>query len=327
MIHTFYGTLFLLLAVIPTVAQDLSPQDSLAHEKFMAMVNANREQSYVTLGNGIGNIEPLIVESRISPSYFFSKRHKKWAVMISPQVQVRILNERSFPIRNPSYHIYGTFFHEIELWKKTFLRNIFYKNALGYVSYVHHSNGQAGPFYLNDSTKQINLDAGDFSTDFIDFGVSSYRIESLGKNYYSIREVKLSFEYHPEKWASEGLKDRYGFYRIFGTIGILGPHKRDLESSKLVSFIQRSSIELKTGWIFGQMINVAFPEASKRLVIDFWYKYYPPWFDEIAFFMRFYRGQDYYNIHFVNEPLTNLSFGITSNTMNYKQVVKLFGGK
>ncbi len=75
------------------------------------------------------------------------------------------------------------------------------------------------------------------------------------------------------------------------------------------------------------MQNAAFAEASRRLVIDITYKYYPKWFDEVAFFARFYRGQDYYNIHFINTELTNLSIGITSNIMNYQQVAKLFNEK
>ena len=90
-----------------------------------------------------------------------------------------------------------------------------------------------------------------------------------------------------------------------------------------MQWLQQSSLEIKSGWIFGNMSNASPLEVSRRLIIDIKYKYYPKWFDEIAFFVRFYRGQDYYNIYFVNSPLTNLSFGITSNIMNYNQTVKL----
>ena len=89
-------------------------------------------------------------------------------------------------------------------------------------------------------------------------------------------------------------------------------------------WLQRSSLELKVGWIFGSMNGIAPVSVSGRLIVDAYYKYYPAWFDEIAFFMRFYRGQDYYNIHFAKDELSNLSFGITSNIMNFKQAVKLF---
>jgi hypothetical protein len=305
-------------------AQGDNPEtDSLKFQKFLTLVNANREQSYVTVGSGIGNLEPLILESKFSPSYFFSRNKRLWAIMVNPQVQVRILNEKSLPIRIPSYRVYGTFYKEIKFWKYTFLRKLLYENALWHASYVHHSNGQAGTFFKNDSTEEVNFTDGDFSTDYTEFGISTYRVKEIDKNYSSIRSFKVMFEYHPLKWYSEGLKNRYGSYRIFANVGVVGPQK-NLKREQLMQWLQRSSLEVRVGWIFGTMIGIAPVNASRRLIFDAYYKYYPAWFDEIAFFMRFYRGQDYYNIHFADGPLINLSFGITSNIMNFKQAVKLF---
>lgn len=304
------------------IAQN-SETDSVEFQKFLTMVNANREQSYVTFGSGIGNLEPLILEAKFSPSYFFARNKKLWAVMVNPQVQVRILNEKSLPIRNPSYRVYGTFFREMQFWKKSFLGKIFYDNALWYASYVHHSNGQDGPFFVNDTTSEVNFNNGNFSTDYGEFGIYTYRAKSLGKNYFSIRNLKATLEYYPNAWYSEGLRDRYGSYRIFASMGIVGP-QRNLDRQRLMRWLQRSSLELKVGWIFGRMNSTGPTNVSKRMIFDLYYKYYPVWFDEIAFFIRFYHGQDYYNIHFAKDELTNLSFGITSNIMNFKQAVKLF---
>ena len=142
-------------------------------------------------------------------------------------------------------------------------------------------------------------------------------------NHYSIRELKGSIEYYPRSRYSDGLKDRYGSYRIFAKIGLVGP-QRNLNRELLMRWLQRSSLELKVGWIFGSMAGESRYNVSTRLILDVYYKYYPAWFDEIAFFIRFYQGQDYYNIHFARNELTNLSFGITSNIMNYKQAFKLF---
>ncbi len=297
--------------------------DSLAYEKFLTMVNANREQSYMTFGSGIGNMEPLIMEAKFSPSYFFSRNQKLWAVMINPQVQLRMLNEKSLPIRNPSYRVYATFFQELKFWKKSFLGKLFYDNALWYGSYAHHSNGQSGAFFVSDTTREVNFNDGNFSTDFLEFGVYTYRAKSISKNYFSIRGIKASLEYYPRPWYSEGLKDRYGSYRVFTHVGIVGP-QRNLQRPRLMQWLQRSSLEMKVGWIFGRMNGAAPLEASNRLIVDVYYKYYPAWFDEIAFFVRFYSGQDYYNIYFAKHELSNLSFGITSNIMNFKQAVKLF---
>ena len=320
----FYILLFSIGFSSLSQAQDHKPEaDSLEFQKFLTLVNADREQSYVTAGTGIGNLEPLILEAKFSPSYFFSKNKKLWAIMVNPQVQIRILNEKSLPIRNPSYRIYGTFYRELRFWKYTFLRRLFYENALWHASYVHHSNGQDGSFYTNDSTQEVNFTNGDFSTDYAEFGISTYKVKEIDKNFFSIRSIKATMEYHPVKWYSEGLKDRYGSYRIFANVGVVGPQKI-LKRKRLMEWLQHSSLEVKLGWIFGSMNDIAPVNVSKRLIIDAYYKYYPVWFDEIAFFMRFYYGQDYYNIHFAKDELINLSFGITSNIMNFKQAVTLF---
>lgn len=321
---SFYILLFSIGFLSLSRAQDLKPEvDSLEFQKFLTLVNADREQSYVTAGTGIGNLEPLILESKFSPSYFFSKNKKLWAIMVNPQVQIRILNEKSLPIRNPSYRIYGTFYKELRFWKHTFLRKLFYENAVWHASYVHHSNGQDGTFYTNDSTQEVNFTDGDFSTDYAEFGISTYKVKEIDKSFFSIRSIKATMEYHPVKWYSEGLKDRYGSYRIFANVGVVGPQKI-LKRKKLMQWLQRSSLEVRAGWIFGSMNGIAPVNVSRRLIIDAYYKYYPAWFDEIAFFVRFYRGQDYYNIHFAKGELINLSFGITSNIMNFKQAVTLF---
>jgi len=325
--RVFIAFIITSVSVIRTSAQSVeSPKDSLAHEKFLTLVNANREQSYITFGDGIGNVEPLLFEAKLSPSYFFSRSQRKWALMINPQVQIRMLNKKSLPIRNPSYRVYITYFQELGFWKESFLRKLFYDNAVLFGSVAHHSNGQDGDFYKDKATKEINEDAN-FATNFLEGGLSSYRIIALRENHFSIREIKVSAEYHPKKWMADELEELYGPYRLYATFGLMGPRKIIENRTNLVQWLQQSSIEIKGGWIFGTMQNAAFAEASRRLVVDVTYKYYPKWFDEVAFFVRFYRGQDYYNIHFINRELTNLSFGITSNIMNYQQVAKLFNEK
>ena len=320
--------LFLLIISVPSsaiaqVQENMPEADSMRFQKFLTMVNSNREQSYVTVGSGIGNLEPLILEAKFSPSYFFTRNKRLWAVMINPQVQIRMLNQKSLPIRNPSYRVYGTFYQELKFWKESFLGRIFYENALWHGSFAHHSNGQAGDFFANDSTGEVNFESGDFSTDYLELGFSTYRVREIGKNYFSIRKFKANFEYHPLAWYSDDLKDLYGSYRLFAEMGVVGPQK-NLKRVKLMRWLQRSSLEVKLGWIFGEMNGASPVDVSARLIIDAYYKYYPVWFDEIAFFIRFYRGQDYYNVQFANNELTNLSFGITSNIMNFKQAVKFF---
>lgn len=302
-------------------AQKSATVDSLSHQKFMTLVNANREQSYVTFGSGLGNLEPLLFEARLSPSYFFTGREKKWALMLNPQVQLRMLDKKSFPIRNPSYKISIDFYHDLKFWKESFLRKIFYRDALWYASVTHHSNGQDGEFYKADTISTLNLDDGSFATNYLQFGISSYKLKTLGKDFFSIREVKTYAEIHPPKWSIQELDDRYGYYRVFTEIGFIGP-MRKLKNNYVNRWLQESSLQLRSGWIFGRMNNASPGDARRRLIIDFTYKYYPRWFDEVAFFVRFYRGQDYYNIYFSQNELTTLTCGLTSNIMNFKKAVK-----
>lgn len=312
---------FLILGPVATGQNQDSLETSVAHQKFLTLVNANREQSYVTFGSGMGNLEPLIFEGKLSPSYFFTGQRNSWALMLNPQVQVRMLNRRSWPIRNPSYKLYVTYYHDLAIWKRTFLKKIFYRNALWYASLAHHSNGQAGSFYETDSTRNGNFKDGNFSTNFLEIGISSYHLETFRKNYFSIREFKAYAEIHPPRWSIHELDDQYGFYRLFVKVGIIGP-MRERKNDLINRWLQQSSLELKNGWIFGRMNGASYGDIPKRLIIDVTYKYYPEWFDEIAFFLRFYRGQDYYNIYFLQSELTQLSLGITSNIMNFKKATK-----
>jgi hypothetical protein len=314
--------LFFWLSAALVFGQDVDTANAtLEHQKFMTMVNANREQSYVTFANGVGNLEPLIFEARLSPSYFFSGQAHNWALLINPQMTIRMLDKKSAPIRNPSYKIYITYYRDIKFWDNTFLKRLFYKNALWYASVAHHSNGQDGAFYSPDTTRNANLENGNFATNFLEFGVSSYKLERLGANYFSIREIKAYLEFHPPKWSISELDDQYGFYRIYVKYGLIGP-MRKRKNDSVNRWLQQSSLEVKTGWIMGKMGGTSTLDPSKRFVFDATYKYYPKWFDEIAFFLRFYRGQDYYNIYFLDDTLTQLSAGITSNIMNFKRAVK-----
>jgi hypothetical protein len=317
---------FVTLCQVLVAQQDTPIVDSLAHQKFLTLVNANREQSYVTFANGIGNLEPLIFEGKLSPSYFFTGRQRSWAVVLNPQVQIRMLDKKSVPIRNPSYKIYVTYYHDLKFWKGSFLQKLFYDNALWYGAIAHHSNGQDGSFYDPDTTRIGNLENGNFSTNFVELGISSYHLEKLGRNYFSIREVKTYVEIHPPKWSIHELNDRYGFYRFYLKAGFIGP-MRQRKNDLINRWFQKSSLELKTGWIMGRMNGASPVDISKRFIGDITYKYYPVWFDEVAFFLRFYRGQDYYNIYFLDGELTQLSCGITSNIMNFKKAVKYLRDK
>jgi hypothetical protein len=309
------------------VAQEIADdQDSLEHRKFLTLCNANRDQSYITFGQGFGNLESLIFESRLSPSFFFSNRQKTWAVMLNPQVIVRMQNKKSVPINSPSYKVHLTYFHSIDILNKTFLKKILYDNSIWQASISHHSNGKAGDFYLKDTTANIiNVEDGSFSTDYVSFGISTFKVKETAKNMDAFQSAKAFIELHPRFRETAEIKYRYGNYRLFVSWAVGGPWK-PAKKTWVNDWLQNSGLELQSGWIAGRMTGVSEADARVRLVIDARYNYYPPWFDQIAFFIRFYRGQDYYNIYFSN-TIHVVSFGLTSNIMNLKQAVKTLGRK
>jgi hypothetical protein len=287
--------------------------DTLSHTKFMTMVNYNKDQSYVTFGSGIGNQIPLIFEAEFSPSYFISSNKTRWAMMMNPQVQLRMLDKTSVPIQVPSYRMYGSYFRTIDNWNNSIFRRLLYDHAMWFASYVHHSNGQDGRFYLNDTTKVINLANGNFSINYLELGLSSYKLTPSLSSYFSLRQFKIHADLYPAAGSDPRLKNIYGFIRIFNTFDFGGPWKQG-KADFISRWLQNSTVQIKVGWILDNYRGFQALDATTRLIVDLNYKYYLPWFDEVAFFLRFYHGQDYYNIYFERQ-LTTLSFGITTNTI------------
>jgi hypothetical protein len=299
--------------------------DTLSQRRFLTMVNFNREQSYVSFGSGLGNQVPLIFEGKLSPSYFISRQQKNWALVMNPQVQIRMLDEKSVPIQVPSYRFNMTYYHSLTYWKGSFLEKILYDEAIWFASINHHSNGQSGAFYSNDSTKTIDLVAGNFSVNFIQLGVSSFTLSPSGGEYFSLKEIKIHTEIYPAGWCDPNLNHNYGFYRIFGAFSFAGPWRKG-KNDVVNRWLRNSSIEVKAGWILDDFRGYSAVDVNRRLILDINYKYYPPWFDEVAFFLRFYSGQDYYNIYF-EKQLINLSVGVATNTIKLASAVRYLGKK
>jgi hypothetical protein len=315
----------IILFSIASKAQENSQtsSDTLQSQRLLTIINFNRDQTYATFAGGIGNQVPLIFEAQFSPTYFISSNKKRWAFMMNPQVQMRMLDKRSWPIQVPSYHFYLTYYRSIDLWRKLFANKLLYTDALWFASIVHHSNGQDGKFYVNDSTSTIDLVRGNFAVNYIQLGAVVYTLRATGSKYFSLSEIKINIDLYPSGWCDPNLQKTYGLKRFFSTISFGGPWREE-KKDWVNRWLQNSSFELKTGWIFGEYHDYSLLDASHRLIVDLTYKYYPHWFDEIAFFVRFYSGQDYYNVYF-EKQLTVLTCGITSNTIKLLNRVRYLG--
>ena len=322
-------TLFipLLILVGGAYAQRISSDaDTLAHQKLLTVANINREQSYLTFGNGFGNLQPLITEAKLSAGYLVTTQNRPWALMFNPQIQFRMLNRRSIPIRSPSYQAYFTFYRAINFRKHT---SFPYQDALWFASVGHHSNGQDGAFYQDDSAQVVDVNQGNFTTNLLRLGAASYALRPVDGNTFSIREIKAHVEIHPAfplRWHARELTERYGLYRLFFTYRIADLRPASERPGGAGRWTQRSGIHVQTGWIFGDLHQAEGGEVGKRLILDVRYLFYPRWFDAFALFVRYYRGQDYYNTRF-SHTLSNVSFGITSNITRPGEAVKYFKRK
>ena len=317
------SVILLIMAISDAYSQViLRDADTLSQQKRLTIVNINRDQSYLAFGSGFGNLEPLIFEAKFSPGFLVTARNRPWVLMFNPQIQVRMLNRRSVPIRHPSYRGNLTFYRAIDRKWPTI-----YEDALWFAAVGHHSNGQEGDFYEDDSTQRINLDQGNFSTNFIQLGLASYSLRPAKGNSFSAREIKVHAEVHLSflRPHARKLNEQYGLYRSFVTYRAIGFGSM-FKRKGLKVWAQQSGVAVQVGWIFGDLYQARSREVSKRFILDINYQFYPRWLDKFAFFVRYYRGQDYYNLQFVR-TLSNVSFGITSNITKPGRAVKYFNPK
>src|SRR5690606_34681292 len=63
----------------------------------------DQSDSYSTVPTDIGNIEPVICEANVNPSFVIRKRkHSKLLAILPPQIIIRRYNEYSYPVQTPS---------------------------------------------------------------------------------------------------------------------------------------------------------------------------------------------------------------------------------
>ncbi|MEX2336004.1 MAG: hypothetical protein WD555_01885 [Fulvivirga sp.] len=308
----------ILFLIINNVYSQQAAVDTTKQESpFLSLIYANRQLTYFTFFQGLGNLPPLLTEMGFSGSYFL-KRNNIWALEANLNMVLRIRNETSFPVSPPSYNPVLTYYRDINRWKSSFMSKLLLDHAYWELSVGHHSNGKAGQFYILDSlgntTKKIDLDNANFSTDYLEGGFTTFSNRKNGTNGKFISSFRLAFRMYPEKLSSKELKDMYGFYRMFASYNIFGFPWGANHGAE--NFFTKSRLRLHSGWIFGKISDSPPDEAKKRLIADVTWFYYPGWLAEIGFFIQYYRGQDYYNVQF-RRTVEMFRIGISSNPINF----------
>jgi len=170
---------------------------------FFRTIRANQQESYITFGQGIGNMEPLVFEAFVAPYFLLrTSRDAKWGATISPAILMRMYAEESYPVRTPSYMPEISFYRLIS---KTGDENIKYL----FLNLTHHSNGQDGDFFNEDVS--FNTMSGNFSTNYAELGLvlNQNMIPFSNTNDY----FKTSLEYHIDGKRADELEGRRGASR------------------------------------------------------------------------------------------------------------------
>jgi outer membrane phospholipase A len=265
------------------------------------IAQVNQGNSYITAPIDIGNIEPLWFEANIIPG-FHIRQNKDSRLMgvLTPQIIIRMYQEKSAPVRTPSYIPQITVYYKLKSKTEANSLSIFGKIA-------HHSNGQDGEYLLENG--EVNLKTGDFSTNFIEVGIIK---TNFNKKFNAVQFFGTSFELHPEGLTNTSMIGSYGLYRWNSVFSIFklpaGPHNKPKKRAKI-------SLKGESTWMFGKLYDWDWYSLN-RLNLSFTFYYHPRFLEEIGLFVNIYHGMDYYNIYF-NHQINVIRFGIMTEILQF----------
>ena len=179
----------------------------------------------------------------------------------------------------------------------------------------HHSNGQDGCLLTTQerippetgecappgtvTAETINRIDGSFSTNYVRTGIN-YSRNWLDSDLEASREAraKVEVEHHPRAWIDDEIEELYGRTRLIGAAAYATRHvrfcQRRLEGTASLTW-NPGVVETVTEWSTSVQAS-CFPFRGGG------------W----GFFVRFYRGQDYYNLGFLDE-ISRVHVGATFN--------------
>lgn len=276
-------------------------KDSIPQPGLTAISQVNQGNSYITFPTDMGNIEPLWFEANIIPNFYIREsKNSRLIGVLTSQIILRMYQEESFPVRTPSYLPQITIYY---LLKE--------KECPGQIAlfgrFAHHSNGQTGSFYDNDG--RINLESGNFSTNFIESG---FIVTNKNTPFNAVQFFKISFELHPQTWNVEEINGLYSKYRWHTALSIF---KLPTQSRKYPKKNADISLKGEATWMFGHYNNLEAISAA-RLNLRLTFYYHPNFFEDIGLFVQYYHGSDYYNVYF-DHRLVVLRFGLMTEKLRF----------
>ena len=280
--------------------QDTNALDSIPKIELKTITHVNQGNSYVTFPTDIGNIEPLMFEANLIPNFLIkTSKDARLMGVLTGQIIIRMYNEFSYPVRTPSYMPQITAYYRLSDYTQI-------KQLSTFARFVHHSNGQDENFFLDDGS--INVESGDFSTNYIEAGLTKTFYNSRFK---AVQFFSTSFAYHPPEVSSVELDGIYSFYRWNSSFSVFKLPEKAKDGKKKARFLLKADAT----WMFGE-VNDWKNVSINRLNMSFIAFYSPKFLEDIGFFMQFYHGMDYYNMYF-NHQLDVFRLGIMTEILRF----------
>lgn len=253
--------------------------------------------------------------------------HWGWQVSTTPMVKLRMFDETSAPVRTPSYMPKGTiqvvrmrnlspaptddeaarYRGPVEMW------------LFDIIPFGHHSNGQNGCLFVEQSRNAegeciaptgtqavtVNKNDGSFSTNYVEAALFYGRMHLTSLE--DVPEYATAWEWrggggvqlNPSGFLGGGiddeLKDLYGQTRLF---------VEGMAARRSVGWCGRVEGQLQFHYIHDTPVGLPSLKTSVEATC------LPRAWGGTGLFVRYYHGQDYYNLGF-GESIRRLQFGFT----------------
>ena len=275
-------------------------KDNVPYVDLTKIALVNQSDSYVTFPTDIGNIEPLLFEANISPSFIIRERKdSRLMAVLTSQIIIRMYPEDSYPVRTPSY------IPQISFYYLTGDKNS-KNNITIFAKIAHHSNGQDGDFY--DKNGIVNLQSGNFNTNFFELGLIR---TTYSKSLNAVKFFKSSIEVHPKSWILEELQGQYSGFRWHNTFAAFKLPLTNSDKENRPNF----SLKVETTLMLDNYNDLNTFDLD-RLNASLTFYYHPSFLEDIGLFVQFYHGIDYYNIYFQHQ-LNVIRFGIMTEILRF----------
>ncbi|MDO9593653.1 MAG: hypothetical protein Q7J19_01535 [Lutibacter sp.] len=296
-----YSRLLLFIGFAANLALAQTNEEATSILDLDKMAQINQGDSYVTFPFDFGNIEPLMFEANVSPSFKIRERKDSRLMgVLTGQIIIRMYDETSYPVRTPSYIPQITFYFLTGNKQAS-------KKLTLFGRFAHHSNGQDGNFYNEDG--DINLKSGNFATNFVELGLIK---SSYSNHLNAFKFFKSSVEIHPKSWMLDEMKGKYSGLRWHNTfLAYKLPMDGDFKKSQKANF----SLKAETIMMLDNLNNQEIFDL-KRLNASLTFYYHPKFLEDIGFFVQFYHGADYYNIYF-NHQIDTIRFGLMTEILRF----------